>query len=301
MQINRIFDITYLLLNHGQVTAKTLSEKFDVSVRTIYRDIDRMSQLGIPVYTERGKGGGISLLSDFVLSKVLLDADERKSILQALQTTDAVKVDPANEEILAKLSALFGIQDAPWLAIDFSTWYGSSADDFEQIKTAILTQKVVTFNYYNAKGEMTFRTVEPTQLVFKSMSWYLKAYCLGKQEIRMFKLSRLTKLEITEQSVENRLLEVQADKSHQLQAPEMIHLKMLVSQELGYQIYDDFPIDAIQNHSDKDLLVEDDFPKTDWLYRYILSLGPSAKIIEPLDLKQELITIIKKMEENYHG
>src|SRR5574341_1529943 len=83
MQINRIFEITYMLLNHEQVTAKTLSEKFDVSVRTIYRDIDRMSQAGIPVYTERGKGGGISLLSDFVLSKVLLNADERKSIFRA--------------------------------------------------------------------------------------------------------------------------------------------------------------------------------------------------------------------------
>ena len=143
MQINRIFEITYMLLNHEQVTAKTLSEKFDVSVRTIYRDIDRMSQAGISIYTERGKGGGISLLSDFVLSKVLLNADERKSILQALQTTRAVKFDPANEETLAKLTALFGIADEPWLSIDFSTWYGPSAHDFEQLKTAILTQKVV--------------------------------------------------------------------------------------------------------------------------------------------------------------
>lgn len=100
MQNNRIFDITYHLLNHEHVTAKMLSEKFNVSVRTIYRDIDRMSQVGIPVYTERGKGGGISLLSDFVLSKVLLDVDERKSILQALQTTEAVKFDLANEETL---------------------------------------------------------------------------------------------------------------------------------------------------------------------------------------------------------
>lgn len=160
--------------------------------------------------------------------------------------------------------------------------------------------KLVTFDYYNAKGEMSFRTVEPMQLVFKSMSWYLKAYCLGKQEIRMFKLSRLTKLEITEQSVKNRMPEVQANNSLKPQTPEMIHLKMRVSLQLGYRIYDDFPIDTIQKYSDKTLLVEGMFPKTDWLYSYILSLGQAVKIIEPLDLKQDLITIIKKMEENYH-
>lgn len=300
MQINRIFEITYMLLNHEQVTAKNLSEKFNVSVRTIYRDIDRMSQAGIPVYTERGKGGGISLLSDFVLSKVLLDADERKSILQALQTTHAVKVDPANEETLAKLSALFGIQDDPWLSIDFSTWYGPSGHDFEHLKTAILTRKVVTFDYYNAKGELSFRTVEPVQLVFKSMSWYLKAYCLGKEESRMFKLSRMTRLDITAQHFAQRPPEVSADNSLPPQAPDMIHLKMLVSSKLGYRIYDDFPMDTIEKYSDTTLLVEGEFPKTDWLYSYILSLGQAVKIIAPLDLKQELITIIKKMEANYH-
>lgn len=300
MQINRIFEITYMLLNHEQVTAKTLSEKFDVSVRTIYRDIDRMSQAGIPVYTERGKGGGISLLSDFVLSKVLLNADERKSILQALQTTRAVKFDPANEETLAKLTALFGIADEPWLSIDFSTWYGPSAHDFEQLKTAILTQKVVTFDYYNAKGEMSFRSVEPIQLVFKSMSWYLKAYCLAKQESRMFKLSRIIRLRVSEQQFTKRLPEIQVDKSLKPQAPDMIHLKMLMSSELGYRIFDDFPIEAIQRGSSKALLVEGDFPKTDWLYSYILSLGQAVKILEPLDFKHELITLIKKMEENYH-
>ncbi|GAX47440.1 helix-turn-helix transcriptional regulator [Pseudolactococcus reticulitermitis] len=300
MPINRIFDITYMLLNHEHVTAKVLSEKFNVSVRTIYRDIDRMSQAGIPVYTERGKGGGISLLSDFVLSKALLNTEERKNILQALQTIHAVNVDPTNEEILAKLSALFGIQDEPWLAIDFSTWYGPSVPDYEHLKTAILSRKVVTFNYHNAKGETSFREVEPTQLVFKGMSWYLKAHCLGKQASRMFKLSRISQLDITAQHFTKRQPEVQADKSHQPQAPEMIHLKMLVSSQLGYRIYDDFPIDAIQKDSDKELLVEGDFPKTDWLYSYILSLGSAVKILAPIDLKQELSTIIKKMEENYH-
>ncbi|MFZ2648101.1 MAG: YafY family protein [Lactococcus chungangensis] len=300
MQINRIFGITYLLLNHEHMTAKMLSEKFNVSIRTIYRDIDRMSQLGIPIYTERGKRGGVSLLSDFVLSKVLLDTDERKSILQALQTTRAINFDPKNEETLAKLTALFGIQDPPWLAIDFSTWYGFSTHDFEQLKTAILSQKVVTFNYHNSKGEMNFRTVEPTQLIFKSMGWYLKAYCLNKQEVRMFKLSRITKLETTEQSVENRPSDVQVVNSLKPQTPEMIHLKMLVSLQLGYRIYDDFPIDTIQKYSDKTLLIEGMFPKTEWLYSYILSLGQAVKVIEPFALKQELLTMIKKMEENYN-
>lgn len=300
MQINRIFDIIYTLLNHKSVTAKALSEKFNVSTRTIYRDIDSMSRAGIPVYTERGKGGGISLLSDYVLNKVLLDAEERKSILQALQTTSAVNFDDANEEALTKLSALFGTADEPWLDIDFNTWYGANDHDFEQLKTAILDKKVVTFDYYNANGERGLRKVEPIQLVFKEMNWYLKAYCLGKQDWRMFKLRRLNQLVVTEQDFVKRAKPPKVDLALNAQNQEIIHLKMLVSSHLGYRIYDDFPIDAIQKYSDKDLMIAGEFPKADWLYSYILSLGKDAKILAPQDFKNEIITLIKKMEERYH-
>ena len=107
MQTNRLFDIIYILLTTQKVTAKELSNQCQVSIRTIYRDIDRMSQAGIPIFTQKGSRGGVSLLSDFVLDKVLLNQSERQSILQALQTQDALNIDTATTESLTKLSALF--------------------------------------------------------------------------------------------------------------------------------------------------------------------------------------------------
>jgi predicted DNA-binding transcriptional regulator YafY len=289
-----------MLLNQQSVTAKALSEQFKVSVRTIYRDIDKMSQAGIPVYTERGKGGGISLLPDFVLNKVLLDSEERKWVLQALQTTSALNLDKSTDDALAKLSALFGEANVPWLDIDFSTWYGSNEADFEHLKTAILDKKVVTFDYYNSRGEQRSRQVEPIQLVFKSMNWYLKAYCLSKNDYRMFKLRRITRLLVTAQNFVQRVQVPEEKNLPQVKHEEMIHLEMLVASEVGYRIYDDFPIGTIQKYSEKDWLIVGDFPKTDWLYSYILSLGKAAKILSPPTLKQDMINLIKQMEENYH-
>ncbi|HCN73923.1 helix-turn-helix transcriptional regulator [Pseudolactococcus plantarum] len=299
MQTNRLFDIIYILLTTQKVTAKELSNQCQVSIRTIYRDIDRMSQAGIPIFTQKGSGGGVSLLSDFVLDKVLLNQSERQSILQALQTQDALNIDTATTESLTKLSALFGQISEPWLSIDLTRWYETD-DYFEQLKTAILRRHMIRFLYYNAKGEYCDRQVEPLQLVFKSMSWYLKGYCLSKNDIRFFKLSRITKLVNTYHTYSDRRLPTEKLDKPILAEPDQVKLVMQVSAHLGYRIYDDFPISIIHQLPNGDLLVDGLVPKEDWLYSYILSLGENAIVIAPKSLKATILVKIEEMRKRYY-
>ena len=121
VQESRLFKIVYYLLDKGQATATELAEKFEVSVRTIYRDIDALSGAGVPVYTETGRNGGIHLMKNFVLDKALLSEEERQEILTALQSIN-ITPNISGSQTLQKLSAIFNLSSENWLEVDFSRW-----------------------------------------------------------------------------------------------------------------------------------------------------------------------------------
>ena len=146
MQINRLFEIVYLLLEKKQVTANELAEHFEVSARTIYRDIETLSSAGIPIYMIRGKGGGISLLPEFVLDKTVITNAEREDILSSLHAMQAVSLTEAGST-LHKLGGLFGGTNADWIEVDFSFWGDGEKEAglFELLKQTILEKKVLQF------------------------------------------------------------------------------------------------------------------------------------------------------------
>ncbi len=183
MQINRLFEIVYILMDRKNITATELAEHFEVSKRTILRDIDALSMAGIPVYTTRGKGGGISIHESYVLNKTVISEDEQNQILFALQGISATG-HIETESVLRRLRSLFDKQDKDWIEVDFSRW-GNSADEktkFEILKTALINEKAVLFAYSGSSGETSERMVYPLKLVFKSTAWYLQAFCLLKKE-----------------------------------------------------------------------------------------------------------------------
>ena len=145
LRMNRLFEITYILLNKKAITARELAEHFGVSQRTIYRDIDALDLAGIPVYTEKGKGGGIGLLPDYVLSKTILSDREQQEILSALQGLSSVQNDETRQ-VLQKLSAVFNKSTINWLEVDFSGWNYMDNEKFSCLKTAIFERRIVEFD-----------------------------------------------------------------------------------------------------------------------------------------------------------
>ena len=191
MQESRLFRILYYLLNKGHATAPELAEKFEVSVRTIYRDVYAISCAGIPIYFTTGRKGGIQFLDDYVLGKTFFSDSEKLEILSSLQSLSAVQY-PEVDTSLNKLRAIFQIGLIDWLDVDFSRW-GSAAKIenrmFRQLKQAIFENREITFDYNNATGESGKRNVYPYKLVYKDKAWYLYAFCLLRNENRLFRFS----------------------------------------------------------------------------------------------------------------
>ena len=183
MKNSRLFEILYLLMEKRSITAGELAERLEVSERTIYRDIDALSAAGIPVFTQKGQGGGIRLMEQFILDKALLSQAQQDEILFALQAILATG-GAAEGETLARLTALFRRESASWLEVDFTDWGSGAAEreNFALVKGAILARKALSFTYYSSAGAQSRRTVEPARLVFKSGCWYLSAYCRTRQD-----------------------------------------------------------------------------------------------------------------------
>lgn len=298
MQTNRLFEIIYILLNKKIVTAKELAARFNVSTRTIYRDIDNLSLSGIPVYTEKGKGGGISLLPDFVLSKSILNEKEQNEILSALQGLSHVRTQET-DHVLQKLSAIFNKTAYNWMEVDFTGWGYDDGDIFASFKTAILEQKIVEFDYYSTFGEKTRRKIEPLQLWFKSRAWYLKAFCLVKNDLRLFKLSRIININLTNEHFNERdLLNIKPNnpKEHQKQD---ITLRLKIAPEMQYRVLDEYLGCIESKEPDGSYILSVTWPEDNWVYGTILSFGEHIEVLSPPHVRDIIREKSNKISNNH--
>ena len=282
--MNRLFEIVYILLQKKSVTSKELAERFNVSKRTIYRDVDTLSLAGIPVYTEQGKGGGISLLPDYVLNKSILSEQEQTEILSALQGLSNVTTAETNL-VLQKLSAIFNKTAANWLEVDFSSWGFANGKFFSDFKTAILEHRIVEFNYFSSYGEKTHRRIEPVQLWFKSRTWYVKGFCLARLDIRLFKLTRVKDLTVTDEHFPERDLSAirpsPVPDGH-LKRDVTLKLKIeAIEPKMAYRVLDEFDEDMAEKQPDGSFIATVTFQEDEWLYGWILSFGDYIEVLEP--------------------
>lgn len=317
--INRLLSIIYILMNKGTVTAAELAERFEVSVRTIYRDIDTLSMAGIPVYTTKGRGGGISLTEQFVLNKMLVSKKEQKQILAALTSLRETGMQE-EEAILEKLGDFFMEKPENWVAIDFSDWSGRRQALFQQIKDAILNRRILQFDYYGAHGDMSRRCVEPVQLLFKEYTWYVRAFCRDRQAMRLFKVLRMKRVETLSETFAVRSDMTDGARTEPIfpsekntaagnigdvpndnipDAPPEPEIVLWIDKREAYRIYDRFDEEEITVLPDEHFEVHYHCTLDDWVYGMILSFGPSAKVLEPLYVKEEIQRRIREMGKVY--
>lgn len=288
MSESRLFQILYYLLGRGQATACELAEKFEVSTRTIYRDIDKLSSAGIPVYTTTGHGGGVQLVENFVLKQALLSKEDMQNILIGVQSLSAACL-PEADAVIAKLQAIFQMQTSNWIEVDYSRW-GCRAEreksSFELLKKAIQDRYQIQFQYYNSTGEFSERGCYPLKLIYKDKAWYLSAFCLKRKGIRLFRISRMRKLELTDQHFEEILREEQPSSS---KPPEnhLMEMELSFSKEMAYRVYDSFDEDVITQSGEK-LIVKVAMPEDEWLYGFLMSFGDKLTVLDPPYLKEEL-------------
>ena len=297
MKDNRLFKILYYILEKGKVTANELADKFEVSVRTIYRDIDSISSAGIPIYALQGKGGGIEIAEDFVLSKSLLSENEKQQIMSALQGLDNTTKQSENE-LLTKLSALFKMKNTSWIEVDFNNWQNNKLYEktFDDIKSAILSKNIISFTYFSSNEEETSRSVKPVRLLFKSQDWYLYALCLLRNDFRYFKLSRIKNLDIHTEKFDDSFEDILLKK--EMPHENTVNIKVKFNRKVAFGVYDELN-GEITEDNDGNLYTEIQIPNNHNLYNYIFSFGDGAEVLEPKEIRRQIKEMINKMAEKY--
>ena len=295
MQVNnRLFEIVYILLQKKKTTAKELADRFEVSTRTIYRDIETLSTANIPIYASKGKDGGIGLLDEYVLNKTILSEEEQNQILFALQGMKKVKGQD-EKDILEKLSILFNKKINDWIKIDFSNWGNIQEERFDIIKSAILNKQLVQFTYYNSNGEESKRIVEPLQIWFKDKSWYLISYCRNKEDYRIFKIARIKEVKMLQEHFER---ELPKEENEQYNF-KTIELELEINKAMTYRVYDEFESKEITKKEDGNFIIKVKYPENEWVYGYILSFGEYAKVLNPGYAKNIIKDKLQKTLKNY--
>ena len=295
MAESRLFHILYLLLEKGSTTAPELARLFEVSARTIYRDIERLSMAGIPLYSVPGKAGGVFY---FVLDRTLVSEDEKIELLSALQGIQAL-TDDRQDLLLEKLESIFQVSTSPWIEVDLTDWRKRESQKklFDNIKQAILEKRRLVITYLGGGGQKTTRTIEPFKLVFKKRDWYLLAYCCLKEEWRFFKLSRIRSWHLTTETVKQKNVLDSVDSSNQV--ANQIEVPLKFSPKLAFRVYEDFSEDEISLGKDGYYYVKTVLPDHESMDTYLLSYLDRVEILAPDYLKKELLSRVEKIQKLY--
>lgn len=199
MKIERLYAITVYLLNHGRTSAGKLAEHFEVSVRTIQRDIDSLCLAGIPVVSLHGAAGGYEISDRFRLDKELVTPDDYSYIRTALSGLVSATKSRKAKEVLEKIAHMSNSEDNGMI-LDFSVLREGEQHTLQMLQRAVLKKRTVNFMYTNNNNETRMHSVEPVAVIYRWYAWYLLAYSKVKDDYRMYKLVRMSDLEITDQS-----------------------------------------------------------------------------------------------------
>lgn len=299
MSSSRLFEMLYLLLERERMSAPELARRLEVSVRTVYRDAQALCEAGVPIYAERGREGGLSILPSFKLSRALLSEEDRRELLASLRVMEQTGAGEA--ESLRRLTAFLGGESLDWVQIDLSDWSGTQDALIATLRASILGEQLLEFDYFGETGSHASRRVCPFKLWFKGRSWYLRAYCLTRQGVRTFKLSRMRRAHIVPGDFpeEARAARRSDEPADQRSDPPMIPLVLRVDASLAFRVFDDFGEEAVTPLEDGGFLVRAAFPPGEWVVSLILGYGEHAQVLEPAALREEIRARIKKMSALY--
>ncbi|MNH86233.1 HTH domain protein [compost metagenome] len=309
MKIDRLLAITVLLLNRGRVSAAELAERFEVSTKTIYRDMDTLSQAGIPVMAHQGTTGGFEIMEHYTIHRQFLTLNEITSVVAAIKGMGTAIEDKNIDNLLEKVQTLLSRSDlqasdqGARMVFDFNPWgqgHGAKTK-VSMLKMAAEKLQLIRFRYSNMNGTQTERIVEPCSLILKGHLWYLHAFCRLRNEFRMFRLTRMQDLELLEEFFVPRETP-SLDRYEWNQEWSRHHEREVVlsfSPEVRYRVQDIFPPDLITQLPDGTIRMEGPYPVDDWFYGMILSFGEQVRIEQPIEVAQEICSRVQRILSLY--
>lgn len=299
MKIDRLIGILSVLLKQEKTTAPRLAEKFEVSRRTINRDIEALCRAGIPIVTEQGKNGGISIMKGYKIDSTLLTSSDMQAILAGLRSLDSVSGTNRYAVLMDKLS--YGsskfLTAGEHTIIDLSSWYKDSlSPKIELISKAITEEKSVVFKYFSPKGESQ-RNVCPYYLIFHWSSWYLWGKCDLRDDFRLFKLNRMTELKTGE--IFQRETTPFPDLSNDKVFPPAYRVEAVFQECHKWRLIEEYGVESFTALENGSLLFSFEFTDEDSIICWILSFKTGAELLKPEFLRERLRDIGKYLSEKY--
>ncbi|MGG1515642.1 YafY family protein [Paenibacillus oryzisoli] len=311
MKIERLLGITMILLSQRRVNAQSLADKFEVSLRTIYRDLETINMAGIPIVSYTGSDGGYEIMEQFRLDRQIVTFDDLQSILVALKGVQASLDDVEMDGLLTKIKALVAKSEqhqleelGETLMFDTNLWHGGGIKDRSMLavlRQAAKQRSVVSFLYTNTEGVGEQREVEPLGLAWKGYAWYLYAYCRLRSDYRTFRVSRISGLRLQLETFANRgvrMEELDARWGNQETGP-LVPLLLRFPPRLRVRVEEAFGLDKVDKQEDGTLLVRVSYPDNHWMYGMLLSYGPDVEVLEPLAVADKIQHMAKQIYQKY--
>lgn len=310
MKIDRLVSLIFLLLDKKRIGAQELADTFEVSRRTIYRDIDAINMAGIPVYSTTGAGGGFEIMPNYKIDKNVFTTADLTAILTGLYSlTDTVRGDELIN-VLAKVKSFIPAErakdvelKASQVHIDLTPWTGNRNTEryLNVIKTALEENRLVSFEYADRHGIKTARLAEPYQLILKSNHWYFQGYCRMRSDFRLFRLCRISNLIMTKDPFTPRDYPKPQLDFNDIFAAMETKIKLRVHQSVMDRVLDFCAYEDVKKDGDEYYTVLFPFIENEYYYDILLSFGNKCECLEPLHIRKELkrrITDILTLYEN---
>ena len=300
MKIDRLIGVLSVLLQEEKTTAPELAERFEVSRRTINRDIEDLCKAGIPIRTVQGTGGGISIMDGYRMDRTILTSKDMQMILAGLRSLDSVSGSSYYGQLMEKIQAGSSefISGKDSILIDLSSWYRESlAPKIETIQDGIENRHMLTFRYYAPSGESD-RTVEPYYLVFRWSSWYLWAWCCDRKDYRLFKLNRMVHVRKKDTVFVCREAAL-PDLSDEKIFPGGIKVKALFEADQKWRLVEEFGPACFTEYGDGRLLFTADYTDMESLVTWLMTFGDKVEVLEPKEARNEIARMANKMAMIY--
>ncbi|MGM1047256.1 MAG: helix-turn-helix transcriptional regulator [Bacillota bacterium] len=308
MKVDRLISIIMVLLEHRKISAKSLSEMFEVSLRTIYRDIETINMAGIPIVSTPGVNGGFRIMEEYKIDKKVFTTSDIATLLMGLGSISSMLTSEEIVHTLAKVKSLIPAEQASdielksnQIVIDLKPWMGNKNIQLflDVIKSSLQKQTLLSFQYSDRKGNISNRKIEPYKLALKDNHWYVQGFCLEKQDFRLFKLSRISNLIMLDEIFIPRKLPTSISEFTDVMAKKQTEIKLLIHESILDRVQDYCSSEHIIPYGDNQFIVRFPFITDDFGYNLLFSFGDKCECLEPLEVRAEMIRRIENMIKLY--
>ncbi len=297
MKTERLVGMLSMLLTHERLTVKRLAEEFEVSARTVMRDIESLCLAGLPVCTARGRDGGVYLQDGYRLDRALFCEQDLRDILCGLRTLESVSPSRRYARLIDRVSAGGARPEDGHMLVDLASWYKQPLSDaIAVIEEAMRDGRLIRFRYLSKNGE-TVREAEPYYLVYRWSDWYVYAHCLLRGEMRLFKLLRMSGLCLGGGFAPRQV--APPDLSPHAVFPEECRVRALVDPECRWRLVEEFGESSFSVTADGRLDFDFCFGSSEGVVPWILSFEGRAELVEPRELRARLAEIGGSLAATY--